>query len=140
MIDADHLKRINECYFHPGGDQALIGLAQVLTNLLRDVDTVGRVGGEEFLVVAPETNLEEASALAERIRSTVENTAIRYLDKLIPLTVSIGFSVAEVGTAPDYNQMYKLTAAALNAAKAAGATVPWFDLCASRMMPPECYS
>jgi diguanylate cyclase (GGDEF)-like protein len=120
LIDADNFRDINKRYFLPGGDQALIGLARVLSSSVRTVDTVGRIGGEEFLVLAPETNLEGAQVLAERIRGMVEASRISYKGERIPLTVSVGFAVAELGITADYDQMKHVAAAALVEAKARG--------------------
>src|SRR5215470_16368331 len=74
LIDVDHFKEINARYLLPGGDKVLVDLAKALTSSLRTVDFLGRIGGEEFLVIAPETNLEGTKVLGERIRSTVEKT------------------------------------------------------------------
>ncbi|MBI1913351.1 MAG: diguanylate cyclase [Planctomycetes bacterium] len=120
LLDVDHFKNINTQYLIPGGDEVLIGLAKVLANSVRTVDAVSRIGGEEFLVVAPETTLEGAEVLAERIRATVANTAIYYNDEPIHVTVSAGFAVAEVGVATDYDQMKFVAATALNEAKSSG--------------------
>jgi diguanylate cyclase (GGDEF)-like protein len=120
LIDADNFREINGRYFHTGGDEVLRGLSQLLVTSVRSVDFVGRVGGEEFLVVAPETHLQGASALAERIRTNVERTPIQFRDQLIPVTVSLGFAVAEPGMADDYEQVRHIAAAALNEAKALG--------------------
>jgi len=120
LLDVDHFKNINTQYLLPGGDEVLIGLAKVLANSVRTVDAVSRVGGEEFLVVAPETTLDGAQTLAERIRATVANTAVYYNDEPIQITVSSGFAVAEVGVATDYDQMKFVAATALNEAKKSG--------------------
>jgi len=120
VIDADHFREINRDYLLPGGDQVLIGLARTLTGSLRTVDAVGRIGGEEFLVVAPETSLDGAVALAERMRSAVEQAQFSYKNQAIKVTVSGGFAVAEVGMAVEYDQMKHIAAAALSDAKAAG--------------------
>jgi diguanylate cyclase (GGDEF)-like protein len=120
LIDADHFREINRRYLLPGGDQALIGLARTLSSSVRTVDTVGRIGGEEFLVLAPETGLEGAQVLAERIRSTVEQSSISYKDEPIHVTVSVGFAVADVGIHADYDQIKHVAAAALAEAKARG--------------------
>lgn len=120
LIDADHFREINRLYLLPGGDQVLIGLARTLTNSLRTVDVVGRIGGEEFLVVAPETTFEGAVALAERIRSMVERATMKYNEQAIQVTVSAGFAVAEAGVAADYDQMKHIAAGALVEAKARG--------------------
>ena len=120
LLDVDHFKNINTQYLIPGGDEVLVGLAKILGNSVRTVDAVSRIGGEEFLVVAPETTLEGAEALAERIRATVANTPIYYNDEPISITVSVGFAVAEVGVRTDYEQMKYVSASALNEAKNAG--------------------
>src|SRR5262245_37269458 len=83
LIDADHFKEINRRYLLPGGDQVLIELAKTLSATMRTVDTIGRIGGEEFLLVAPETSLEGAATLGERIRSAVEATPFSYKNQPI---------------------------------------------------------
>lgn len=120
MIDADHFKEINTRHLLPGGDQVLIHLARTLAGSLRAEDTVARVGGEEFLVLAPETGLEGATALAERLRSAVEQKRAIYRGEEIGTTVSIGFAVAEAGVPATYAQMKEVAAAALAEAKSAG--------------------
>jgi diguanylate cyclase len=120
LIDADHFKEINCRYLLPGGDQVLTDLAKTLGASVRTVDTVGRIGGEEFLVVAPETSLEGAIVLGERIRSAVEQAAFSYKGQPIRVTVSVGFAVADEGAATDYDQLKHMAAAALAEAKAAG--------------------
>src|SRR5262249_50714727 len=108
VIDADHFREINRRYLLPGGDVVLVGLARILTSSLRTVDSVGRIGGEEFLVVAPETTYDGAVGLAERIRSTVEAARFAYQEQSIEVTVSVGFAVAEAGSTADYDQMKHL--------------------------------
>jgi diguanylate cyclase (GGDEF)-like protein len=120
LIDADHFREINSRYLYTGGDYVLVQLAKTLTSSLRTVDVVGRIGGEEFLVVASETNLEGAKVLAERIRSSVEQAPFVYKDEKIPVTVSIGFAVADGGTIAEYDQIKHVAAAALSEAKATG--------------------
>jgi diguanylate cyclase (GGDEF)-like protein len=120
FIDVDHFKRINTDYLLTGGDEVLKGLARILTGSIREVDSVGRVGGEEFLVIARETGEEGCAVLAERIRSTVANTPIEYNGRAIGITVSIGFAVAEVGVPADYPSMSEVAAAALGHAKDTG--------------------
>ena len=98
----------------------LIDLAKVLNTSVRTVDTVGRVGGEEFIVVAPETNVEGAMILAERIRSAVEISPFSYKNEPIQVTVSVGFAVVDIGVTVEYDQLKHYAAAALGEAKAAG--------------------
>src|SRR5262245_19368721 len=120
LIDVDHFKDVNTRYLLTGGDEVLRQLSRILTAAIREVDSVGRIGGEEFLVIARETNAEGAAVLAERIREVVETTAIRYGLHQIHITVSVGFAVAEVGVATDYKLMMELAASALDHAKQTG--------------------
>jgi len=120
LIDADHFKKINEVHLLSGGDQVLVDMGKSLMSSLRTVDFLGRIGGEEFLVVAPETNLAGASSLGERIRSTVEGQLFTYKHAIIKVTVSIGIAVAEAGTPAEYEQLKHVAAAALGEAKYAG--------------------
>jgi diguanylate cyclase (GGDEF)-like protein len=120
LIDVDHFKQINSHYLLPGGDKVLVDLARVLGTSLRTVDFLGRIGGEEFLVIAPETNNEGANVLAERIRGNVEKHTFQYKDHMIPVTVSVGFAVVGVSELADYEQMKHVAAAALSDAKVGG--------------------
>jgi diguanylate cyclase (GGDEF)-like protein len=122
LIDADHFKQINCRYLVTGGDQVLIDLGKTLLGSLRTVDSVGRIGGEEFLLMAPETNLEGALVLGERIRAAVEQTRFAYRDEPIDLTVSIGFAVAEAEVPADYDLLKHMAAVALGEARRAAAT------------------
>ncbi len=120
ILDVDYFKRINTDFDLPGGDEALKALARTLTGSLRDVDSVGRIGGEEFLIIARETNTEGAAVIAERIRATVAETPIDYLRHHISITVSLGFAVADEGMKAEFAPMYQLAAGALSAAKRQG--------------------
>jgi diguanylate cyclase (GGDEF)-like protein len=120
IVDADHFKDINSRYLIPGGDQVLTDLGRVLSASVRTVDTVGRVGGEEFLVVAPETTREGTIVLGERIRSAVEEFRFSYKGEPIQVTVSAGFAVADLGVAADYDQLKYTAAGALAEAKING--------------------
>jgi diguanylate cyclase (GGDEF)-like protein len=132
-IDVDHFKRINTEYLLTGGDEVLKGLARLLSSCVREVDSVGRIGGEEFLVIARETGMEGAAVLAERIRATVEATPIRYHGQPISITVSVGFAVAEIGVPADFTRMTELAAAALGSAKQCGR-----NRCEVRFIHEEC--
>ncbi len=120
LIDVDHFKRVNTEYLYTGGDEVLRGLAHLLASSLREVDSVGRLGGEEFLVIARETGQDGALRLAERIRSTVAATPIAYEGHAISITLSIGMAVAEVGIPAAQEAMYETAARALAEAKEAG--------------------
>jgi diguanylate cyclase (GGDEF)-like protein len=120
FVDADHFKDINTKYLLPGGDQALVWLAQVLAQSVRTVDSVGRIGGEEFLILAPDTPGEGAATLAERLRKAVESGSTVYNNQRIQLTVSIGAAVAEDAIPATYEQLRDLAAGALGEAKQTG--------------------
>ena len=120
LIDIDCFKDINTRYLLPGGDAALKALARILTNSLRGVDSVGRIGGDEFLIIARETNEEGAKHLAERIRATVAATPIPYGDRIIRMSVSVSFAVSEGETPTDFDVMYRLAAGAMKDAKDKG--------------------
>jgi len=93
MLDIDHFKAVNDQYGHLSGDNVLKQLSQVMQYILREHDLVGRIGGEEFAVLLPETDLEAALAIAERLRLAVQEYSFRLLhDTPIALTVSIGIA------------------------------------------------
>ena len=89
MIDIDHFKRINDSYGHTVGDQVLFQLANILQDNVRSPDTVGRYGGEEFLVVLPNTGLKEAGEQAARLCKYIRETDIN-IGEIIRMSVSIG--------------------------------------------------
>jgi diguanylate cyclase (GGDEF)-like protein len=120
FIDVDHFKLVNTRYLLTGGDEVLKGLGQVLLGCVRGTDSVGRVGGEEFLVLARDSGTEGATILAERIRATVQQTPISYAGHEIPISVSVGFAVVEAGKAGTYEQLTELAASALAQAKMNG--------------------
>ncbi|MFP4510008.1 MAG: diguanylate cyclase [Spirochaetaceae bacterium] len=91
MIDIDYFKRINDEYGHGAGDDALVAVASVIRETLRDSDIVGRYGGEEFIALLPETRWPEAVDIAERVRHAVTDVKLSFSDER--LTISIGVSV-----------------------------------------------
>lgn len=95
MIDADHFKQINDSYGHAVGDETLKAIAQTTQGLLRKVDFFGRIGGEEFLAFLPETNIERATHVANRIRSNISNFSLKIQQNSIQITVSIGIATYE---------------------------------------------
>ena len=93
MLDIDHFKLVNDSEGHPAGDRVLQEFALRLTASVRSGGVVGRWGGEEFLVIAPQTNLAEAGMLGERIRAAIADRAVNLGDHDIAVTVSIGCAV-----------------------------------------------
>ena len=119
MLDADHFKSVNDRFGHGGGDKVLLALVDNIRATLRSGNVIGRIGGEEFVVLAPDTSLEEALVLAERIRATVESTPLLVDGHLLQLTVSIGAAATEPGE-HDVAGLLQRADAALYAAKHAG--------------------
>jgi len=90
MVDIDHFKQINDSFGHDLGDQLLRQIADCLLRLSRFSDVVARVGGEEFLLILPDTDLDAAKVLAERIRANIGDKPLRVGSQEIPVTVSLG--------------------------------------------------
>ena len=90
MFDLDHFKAINDNYGHLAGDEVLREVSEAIRLTVRDTDVAGRYGGEEFGVVATDTDLVGAKLLAERLRKSIEELDVRYEDQSIPVTVSLG--------------------------------------------------
>jgi two-component system, cell cycle response regulator len=90
MLDIDFFKRINDTFGHAAGDEVIRAIGRVLTESCRSTDFVGRVGGEEFCILLPETNEENAVAWAERLRARVAETRVPADGKLLSATVSLG--------------------------------------------------
>lgn len=116
MLDIDHFKRVNDTHGHDVGDQALVAIADVLRNGIRDMDILARWGGEEFLVLLPETNLTGAMLIAERIRQQVSQIKLPKIPE--GLTISIGLCEAVPGM--ELKTVTNLADRALYQAKANG--------------------
>lgn len=96
MLDIDHFKVINDTYGHDCGDIALVSFAETLRSTCRNEDIISRYGGEEFLVMLPETSREKAMSLAERLRKTVEESTVTAGEASINFTVSIGVATTDL--------------------------------------------
>ena len=92
MLDIDHFKAVNDTYGHGIGDTALKETVTAIRDAMRKPDTLGRLGGEEFAVIVPETDTENAAAVAERIRDSIAQIMIDTPDEPLSFTVSIGVS------------------------------------------------
>ena len=93
MVDVDHFKKYNDYYGHLVGDAILRDIAAVLKENLRQIDFIGRYGGEEFSLILTETDKEQAKFATERIRRAVESRLIRAYDEDLKVTISQGVSV-----------------------------------------------
>lgn len=90
VIDADHFKNINDTHGHASGDAALQHLSQILKNLTRASDIIGRIGGEEFAVLLTSTNVNDAMLVAEKLKNWIADNPVHIDDKYFSMTVSIG--------------------------------------------------
>lgn len=118
VADVDHFKRINDNYGHLAGDKVLQLLAKAMRKSLRDVDFIGRYGGEEFVILMPETNAEEALAAMEKLRTKVENSPFNFRKERVPITMSFG--VSEFHSLEDGETVFERADKALYQAKAEG--------------------
>lgn len=98
MVDLDHFKKVNDTYGHEAGDAVLVAFSKILKDQARTTDIVGRYGGEEFLVILGDTNLDGAKVFCEKIRSHVEQARFMFQGERIDISVSIG--VAERSAYP----------------------------------------
>jgi len=89
-IDLDHFKAINDTHGHAAGDLALKQVTRTVLRHLREIDVLARIGGEEFAVLLPETTLEGAMVIAERLRDRIEGLIVRVGTDVLPLSASIG--------------------------------------------------
>ena len=119
MTDIDHFKSVNDNHGHLTGDEVLREVSQRLKSCLRDSDILGRYGGEEFMIVLPETGIEGAKTLAERLRVAIEKAPTVFNDKSLPITISLG--ITEISErANNYEAMIGEADKALYLSKAAG--------------------
>jgi diguanylate cyclase (GGDEF)-like protein len=96
MIDLDHFKSVNDNYGHAAGDKTLLSVANTLKTMIRNVDIIGRIGGEEFAVIVPHADLEMAAELAQRLRLGIERVEIIIDNKPIKITACFGVTSINV--------------------------------------------
>lgn len=118
IFDIDHFKRINDHHGHAIGDQVLQKLAERCRQNSRAIDLMGRYGGEEFVILLPETNIEAAKAIAERQRKSIMDAPFQTDVGALRITISIG--VAEAGRKDTLNTLIEKADTALYKAKSAG--------------------
>jgi two-component system, cell cycle response regulator len=121
MLDLDHFKAVNDTHGHQAGDRVLEELAQILRDTAREIDRLGRYGGEEFMALLPETDIEDGAVFVERVRREVARRAFDIGDgRTLQMTISAG-----VATFPDERinspeTLVRLADEALYAAKTGG--------------------
>jgi two-component system cell cycle response regulator len=103
ILDIDHFKAVNDTWGHEAGDDVLRGFAQRVKRVIRNSDLMCRLGGEEFVVVMPDTHLDIASVVAERVRGSVQAEPFRIEDgaRAVPVTVSVGLAHTQHDASPD---------------------------------------
>jgi diguanylate cyclase (GGDEF)-like protein len=119
VLDVDRFKNVNDQYGHQTGDLVLQGVAASFKKQLRPTDLVGRYGGEEFLIIMPNTDLEQALQYAEMLRQGVEECVIHSIQGPLSVTVSIGVAVSP-DNGVDYMNLFKTADAAMYQAKQSG--------------------
>ncbi len=118
MVDADHFKALNDTWGHQAGDTVLVALARRIRDSVRANDVVGRYGGEEFAILLPDTDMEGARELAERLRRTVAAAPVHHGETALHCTVSVGCAGAT--HLQDMDSLLNRADDALYRAKAAG--------------------
>jgi len=119
IFDIDHFKKINDTYGHSGGDIALKDIAAIANEYVRNNDILGRIGGEEFLVILPNTSSKQAYDVAERIRQAIVEKDITLGDKVVNISASFGISQLAKNQ-PNFNQIFHEADIALYQAKNSG--------------------
>ncbi|HSW13369.1 MAG TPA: sensor domain-containing diguanylate cyclase [Solimonas sp.] len=128
MIDIDHFKKVNDTYGHETGDHAIVSLAQTCTKSIRKIDTLARIGGEEFAILLPRANKNVAYEMAQRLRLKLADQRITVGEKEISYTVSMGVSTL-LPTTRDLAELLRHADAALYQAKREGRNrvISWFE-------------
>ncbi|MGV1757412.1 GGDEF domain-containing protein [Rhizobium sp. P44RR-XXIV] len=119
MLDIDHFKKINDNWGHSFGDTVLARLADVIRQTVRKTDIAARYGGEEIVVLLPNTDMRAAGNLAEKIRNDIETTVLMFEQETIHVTVSIGIACSHEPSA-DFKHVLEAADKALYRAKASG--------------------
>ena len=115
MIDADHFKVINDTLGHAEGDRVLAGIARIMAANIRSTDTGFRYGGEEFVILLPETPGDQALAVTERVRQAIEQAVL-----IAGRSVTVSAGVAEIRANEDADTLLRRTDSALYVAKREG--------------------
>jgi diguanylate cyclase (GGDEF)-like protein len=101
FLDIDRFKNVNDTYGHQVGDQVLISVAKTISGILRDFDGFCRLGGEEFVVIIPNTNQPILSRIAERMRMFIEKTWLNHQGEDLKVTISLGATLSRLEDTPE---------------------------------------
>jgi len=127
LLDLDHFKQINDIFGHQVGDQVLVHTAKIIRSMLRSADVVCRLGGEEFIIIAPNTGTAIAKTLSERLRSDVERHQLQTTKLARPVTTSIGVAVSTDHTINENDLLHRADQALYRAKHAGRNTVRFFS-------------
>lgn len=121
MLDIDNFKQVNDAYGHETGDLALKSVAAALKTNLREIDVIGRMGGDEFTALLPDTTLKDAEKIARRAQKDIANMGLRQTENSAPIPVSISIGLAEIsGETNTIEDLIRNADAAMYQAKRAG--------------------
>ncbi|HYE38066.1 diguanylate cyclase [Methylocaldum sp.] len=127
LLDLDHFKQINDTFGHQVGDQVLVHTAKIARSMLRSTDVVCRLGGEEFIVIAPNTDMAVAKTLGERLRNDVEQHQFQMIKLTKPLTISIGIAISTDHTVNENDLLHRADQALYRAKHAGRNMVKFFS-------------
>ena len=128
MVDIDHFKAFNDTHGHPVGDRVLVSVTEAMGERLRTEDFLGRLGGEEFLALLPDTDATDAARVSEDLRACIEGIDLDTEAGAIQITASVGWATWQ-GEGPE--ALIKRVDRALYAAKGAGRNTVRGDLAAA---------
>lgn len=120
LLDLDHFKVVNDTYGHQVGDAALVHIAEVLRTTARESDTIGRYGGDEFVIILPQATVSDATAFATRLLKAVRRQPRHMADTPLPLTASVGIAALPTDVPLEPAALIARADDALYAAKRAG--------------------
>jgi diguanylate cyclase len=120
LLDLDHFKLINDTWGHPAGDAVLRNVANAMRAAVRSTDLVGRLGGEEFVVLLPGTSIAAARTLAEKLRARLQGSPTRWENGMIACTASIGMAGTTAKEKRNFDSLYNEADKALYMAKTRG--------------------
>jgi diguanylate cyclase len=120
LLDLDHFKKVNDTWGHPAGDAVLRHVASLALRTVRSTDLVGRLGGEEYIILLPATSVDAARRLAEKLRGQLEASQVMWEGTSIRVTVSIGLAGTTAEEKRDFDSLYTDADKALYLAKQRG--------------------